>query len=71
MKNVKRIDFNYYLADSDGEPIEGTDTKICLLFNTTVISEEEVRNLIDTGMFDYDNRIIVTTPNRADNLRSR
>ena len=71
MKNVKRIDFDYYLTDSDGKAIEGTGTKVCVLFNTTVIPVEEVYELINSGMFDYDNRIIVTTPKRADNLRSR
>lgn len=71
MNNVKRIDFDYYLTDSNGNPIEGTETKVCVLFNTTVIPVEEVYELINTGMLDYDERIIVTTPKRADNLRSR
>lgn len=71
MNNVKRIDFNYYLANSDGKPIEGTGRQICVLFNTTVVSAEEVYELINSGMFEYDERLIVTTPKRADNLRSR
>ena len=71
MKNVKRIDFTSGIADSDGKLVKGTEREVCVLFNLTVISAEEVYKLIDSGMYEYDSRIIVTTPSRADNLRSR
>ena len=71
MNNVKRIDFNYCLADSDGNPIDGTGTNVSVLFNITVISEKEVRELIESGEYEFDNRLVITTPSRADNLRNR
>ena len=71
MNNVKRIDFNYCLADSDGNPIEDTGTSVSVLFNVTVISVEEVQELINSGEYEFDSRLVITTPSRADNLRSR
>jgi hypothetical protein len=71
MKNVMRIDFETCIANSDGEPVKGTERNVTILFNKTVITDDEVKGLIDSGMYEYDNRIIVTTPRQADNLRSR
>ncbi len=71
MKNVKRIDFTLRIADSDGEPVNGTEREVCVIFNQTVITADEVYELINSGMYEYDSRVIVTTPSRADNLRSR
>lgn len=71
MNNVKRIDFDYCLADSDGKPIEETRTSVSVLFNVTVISVEEVQELINSGEYEFDSRLVITTPSRADNLRNR
>ena len=71
MKNVMRIDFKTGIANSDGKLVEGTERSVCVLYNRTVITYDEVRELIDSGMYEYDNRIIVTTPTQADNLRSK
>ena len=71
MKNVMRIDFITGIANSDGELVKGTETEVCVLWNLTVISEEDVCRLIDSGEYKYDKRIVVTTPVQADNLRSR
>ena len=71
MKNVKRIDFVSGCANSDGKLVKGTERAVTILFNQTVITSKEVRKLIDNGMYEYDERIIVTTPTQADNLRSR
>lgn len=71
MKNVMRIDFETGCANSDGELINGTERNVTVLFNQTVITSDEVRELIRSGMYEYDSRIIVTTPTQADNLRSR
>lgn len=71
MKNVMRIDFETSIASSDGKPIKGTERGVAVLFNKTVITANEVRKLIDSGMYEYDNRIIVTTPTQANNLKSR
>lgn len=71
MKNVMRIDFKTYIANSDGEPVRGTERGVTILFNRTVITGDEVGELINSGMYEYDNRIVVTTPTQADNLRSK
>lgn len=71
MKNIKRIDFEIGCANSDGNIIEGTERPVCILFNKTVITDEEVTELIRSGEYEYDNRLVVTTPARADCLRSR
>jgi hypothetical protein len=71
MKNVMRIDFETGIANSDGELVNGTERAISILFNRTVITDDEVQELINNGMYEYDSRIIVTTPTRADNLRSK
>ena len=42
MENIRRIDFDTFTCNSDGEPIEGTGITYSILFNTNVISEEEV-----------------------------
>lgn len=69
MGNVKRIDFSEGYTTSDGEFIDGMTNEITILFNITVISAEEVNELINSGMYEYDSRIVVTTPIQADNLR--
>lgn len=71
MQNVRRIDFQTGMANSDGDLVEGTERDVCILFNKTVISAEEVRDLIESGMYEYDERVVVTTPLQADNLKSR
>ncbi len=71
MKNVMRIDFETGCANSDGEIIKGTERYVTILFNKTVVTCEEVHELIRSGMYEYDNRIVVTTPTQADNLRSK
>lgn len=71
MKNVRRIDFEVGCCNSDGKLVSGTDRPVTILFNKTVISADEVNDLINTGEYEWDNRIIVTTPAQADNLRSK
>lgn len=71
MDNVMRIDFKTGFANSDGEIIKGTERGVTVLFNQTVITSNEVEELIRSDMYEYDDRIIVTTPARADNLRSK
>lgn len=71
MKNVMRIDFEVGCANSDGQIVKGTERNVCILYNKTVITEDEVNRLIHSGMYEYDNRIVVTTPTQADNLRSK
>ena len=71
MNNVKRIDFEIGCYTSDGELVKGTERAVTVLWNKTVIDNDEVMELIDSGSYEYDNRVVVTTPTQADNLRSR
>ena len=69
MDNIKRIDFEMGYTDSDGEFIKGMTEEVTILYNESVINYEEVCRLIDSGEYEYDSRVVVTTPTRADNLR--
>lgn len=71
MNNVMRIEFEVGCANSDGEIIEGTERDVCILYNETVITEDEVKELIHFGRYEHDSRVVVTTPIQADNLRDR
>ena len=71
MENVMRIDLTIGCTNSDGKLVKGTERDITILYNKTVITYAEVKELFDSGMYEYDNRIIVTTPTRADNLRGK
>lgn len=71
MNNVMRIDFETGCANSDGELVKGTERDVSILYNKTVITHDEVEELIRSDMYEYDSRIIVTTPTQADNLRSK
>ena len=71
MKNVMRLDFSTSICNSDGKPVEGTGRNVTVLWNETVISTDEVYELINNGMYEYDSRVIVTTPTQANNLRSK
>lgn len=71
MKNVMRLDFSTSICNSDGDPVEGTGRDISILWNKTVISTDEVYELINNGMYEYDSRVIVTTPTQANNLKSK
>ena len=71
MENVMRIDFETGCCTSDGELVKGTERAITVLWNKTVIDNDEVIELINSGSYEYDDRIVVTTPTQADNLRSR
>ena len=69
MENIMRVDFISGCCNSDGELVKGTERPVCILYNKTVISTEEVHKLIENSMYKYDERIIVTTTKQADNLR--
>lgn len=71
MNNVMRIDFEVGCANSNGEIVKGTERGVTVLFNKTVITGDEVRELINSEMYEYDSRVVVTTPTQADNLKGK
>ena len=69
--NLKRIDFEIDVADSNGNDTGRIREEVSVLFNSSVISEEKVRYLIEADKYEYDERLIVTTPTRANNLQNK
>lgn len=61
MCNLKVIQFKSSVANSDGEPVKGTERDIVVMFNCTQITAEEVNELIQSGMYEYDQRVVVLT----------
>lgn len=58
-KNLKRIEFDSYTCNSDGNPVKGTKRTVVIMFNVTQISAEEVNQLINNEMYEYDDRVVV------------
>ena len=56
--NLRVITFTTRLANSDGEPISGTERERNLIFNCTQISEDEVHQLITDDAWELDDRIV-------------
>ena len=56
--NLRIITFTTRMADSDGEPIPGTERARNLIFNCTQITEDEVNKLINDDVWELDNRIV-------------
>lgn len=71
MGNIMRVDFQIGCCTSDGEIVRGTERGVTVLWNKTVIDNDEVMELINSGMYEYDDRIVVMTPTQADNLKDR
>ncbi len=68
MENIKRVDFDTYVCNSDEKPVALTGHK-SVIYNTDVISDKEVEKLINTGMYNSDPRVITVTQEQADNLK--
>lgn len=71
MKNIMRIDFETGCYTSDDELVKGTEREVTILWNEAVIDDDEIIELINSGSYEYDDRIVVTTPTQADNLRGK
>ena len=71
LDNIMRIDFETGCYTSSGELVTGTERPMTILYNKTVITEAEVRKLLGSGKYEYDSRIIVTTPIQAQNLKGK
>ena len=56
--NLRVITFTTRMANSDGEPIPGTECERNLIFNCTQITEDEVHQLINDDAWELDDRII-------------
>ena len=56
--NLRIISFTTRMADSDGEPIPGTERERNLIFNCTQVTEDEVHQLINDDAWELDDRIV-------------
>lgn len=57
-ENLRILTFTTSLTNSDGKPISGTKRKHNLVFNCTVITEEEIDELIQNDSWELDDRVI-------------
>lgn len=60
--NLKSMDIEQALCDSQGEPIKETKQIQTILFNTDRISEDEILTAIDSKTLDrliYDHKILI------------
>ena len=56
--NLRILTFTTRMADSDGEPIPGTERERNLIFNCTQITEDEVHQIINDDAWELDDRIV-------------
>lgn len=57
-ENLRYITFTTRIADSDGEPIPGTERERTIMFNISHISAKEVEDLINSDRWEFDKRIV-------------
>ena len=58
-------------CDSDEKPIKGTEHEVCVLFNQTQISEEEVQELFEYDKWQYDPRVTPITREQLKMLQDK
>lgn len=66
--NIQIMEAEFQSANSDGEPIEGTERIVCLLYNLENISTKEVEDAMMNGRYMFDDRILMADPARAAKL---
>lgn len=71
LDNLMTIGWVSSIANSDGEPVPGTEREHLVLFNKTQITEEQVGRLIDEDRWEYDPRILEVTREQLKFLRDK
>ena len=56
---------------SDGKPVIGTERDVYALYNQTQISYDEVKELFENDMWEYDPRITPLTMRQFEMLQDR
>ena len=69
--NLRVISFETCCCTSSGEPVRGTERSHNLLYNCTQISDEQVRELIEADMYEYDSRVVDLTDEQLKMLRNK
>ena len=71
INNLKVYKATLYTCSSDGKPIEGTEHEVWVLYNQTRITEEEVDELFEHDIWEYDTRLTQITPARLKMLQDK
>lgn len=58
-------------CNSDGKPIRGTERDVCVLYNQTQISYDEVLKLFESDMWEYDARLTKLTMRQFELLQDK
>lgn len=69
--NLMTIGWVSSIANSDGEPVPGTEREHLVLFNKTQITEEQVNRLIDEDRWKRDPRVLEVTREQLKYLRDK
>ena len=69
--NLMTIGWVSSIANSDGEPVPGTEREHLVLFNKTQITEEQVGKLIDEDRWERDPRVLEVTREQLKYLRDK
>ena len=62
--NIQVMELVFKRTDSYWKPIEGLERTVMALYNLENISADEVEDLARSGMYEYDDRILLTDPER-------
>lgn len=60
-----QMNVQLYQKNKNGEKVP---TTVAIVYNTSVISREEVIKLLETGHIIHDERVVITTPIAATTL---
>ena len=71
IENLKVYVCNIATCDSDGKPIKETLREVCVLFNQTQISEEEVQQLFEEDRWKFDHRVTPITREQLKMLQDK
>ena len=71
INNLKVYITTIYTCNSVGEPIKVTEREVWLLYNATRITEEEIGELLDNNIWEYDTRLTQITPARLEMLQDK
>lgn len=71
IENLKVYVCNIATCDSSGKPIKETLREVCVLFNHTQISEEEVQQLFEEDRWKFDYRVTPITREQLKMLQDK
>lgn len=66
--NIQIMELMFQSADSDGRPIDESGYMKMALYNLETVSAEEVEEIMKTGTYDQDPRIIMAWPDEIANV---